>query len=387
MNVLLVSPNGLHELSGGGLYLRSIAYALCEIHSIKEVTVISKDVRHTNVFRTPTHCRTEYVEKNVGRDVLGRLRLSPTFLITHFDKIWTHAHRADVVLFHNSRCGALLRRMQRRTREKRYGIISDNVEAELKRQHTGANALQQSTNAIETMIIRRAERMSIQADFMTFITRGDRVLFQSLYGVPKETEILPVSLVRGIRSASSNATVNREGIRIIFTAHFGFAPNRRALNDFISVARAFRRICSIPVEFIAAGAQAAAVADNFADITVINSPSPDEMAEVFNSATVYLAPVSWGSGMKTKVAEALSYGLPVICMPNAAEGYEDALANPRFRRAIQIVQTSEAMANALHKLLQSDGLAERHESAYAAFDALYSAEIQSHRLEKLLCPR
>ena len=384
MKVLLISPNGLHELSGGGLYLRAIAGALCDIASIDEVTVISKDMKKKNVFHAPSHCHSVYVKKNARLDILGRLKLSPTYLINYFDKILNHVQNADLVLFHNSRCGVLFNKIKKIKSEKCYGIISDNVEAELKRQHINTNIIKKFSNFVEVKIIQRSEKMSAHADFLTFITKKDRVMFESLYGLPEMSGILPVSISRTISKRLFKADKYKDNISIIFTGHFGFAPNRKALSDFISVAREFRRICTIQVEFTAAGAQVGLFTDDIDDVTVIDSPSPEEMAEVFSAATVYLAPVSWGSGMKTKVAESLSYGLPVICLPNAAEGYDEALANPEYLPAIQIVQTIEEMAVALKILLSNGNLLERQEAAYAAFDALYSAQVQSDRLEKLI---
>ncbi|MNL36715.1 hypothetical protein D3C87_1588160 [compost metagenome] len=108
------------------------------------------------------------------------------------------------------------------------------------------------------------------------------------------------------------------------------------------------------------------------------------MAATFARATLYAAPVSWGSGMKTKVAEALSFGIPVVCLPNAAVGYEAALSDERYREAIFVVETEQEMAEALHRILQTQDLASLRDIALSAFDALYSQASQTRRLELLL---
>lgn len=50
--------------------------------------------------------------------------------------------------------------------------------------------------------------------------------------------------------------------------------------------------------------------------------NPKEIAPFFKRASVYVAPVFSGAGMKVKVAEALMYGLPVVASLHALMGYD-----------------------------------------------------------------
>ena len=383
MNVLLISPNGLQELSGGGLYLRSLAQALCAARGVSQLTVISKEMGNGEMFAFPENCKRVYLKKNTVRDIAARVRLCPTYLMTHRTALVRHARTADVVLFHNSRCGRLMAAMRRQMPGKTYGILSDNVEAELKRQHQEGNVLRQVSNALDTWLIRRAEAPGRLADFMTFITEADRTLFGNHYGTPARTGILPISLIRGEPDMAA-CNVPTRVPKILFTAHFGFEPNQSALRDFAEVARLFQEQFDVQAEFIVAGARAAEMAAPYPGLTVVDGPSPALMSATFASATAYLAPVSWGSGMKTKVAEALSFGLPVICMPNAAVGYEAALADAQYRRAISVVNNAAQMASTLHRILQTPDLLPLRRAASAAFDALYSQASQTRRFELLL---
>jgi len=49
-----------------------------------------------------------------------------------------------------------------------------------------------------------------------------------------------------------------------------------------------------------------------------------DMADAYRRAAVVLAPLRFGTGLKIKSVEALSYGRPLICSPVAAEGMEDS---------------------------------------------------------------
>lgn len=380
MNVLLISPNGLQELSGGGLYLRSLAQALCAAPSVGRLTVISKDMGNGELFGFPAHCRRIYLKKNKFRDIAARVLLCPTYLITYRRTLAREARDADITLFHNSRLGRLMTGIRHEVPGKAFGILSDNVEAVLKSQHSDGNLLQRVSTAFDTGLIRRAEAPCRSADFMSFITEADRALFASEYGIPARTGILPISLSR---SEPDEAVTHSARPQVLFTAHFGFAPNQTALRDFAETAKAFGNGRAEAVEFVVAGARAAEMAAPYPWLHVIDNPDPGRMSAAFASASVYLAPVSWGSGMKTKVAEALSFGLPVICMPNAAVGYEAMLADERFNKAISVVDNVAEMARMLHTILQSEDQRSLRDAASAAFDALYSQASQTRRMELL----
>lgn len=53
----------------------------------------------------------------------------------------------------------------------------------------------------------------------------------------------------------------------------------------------------------------------------------DRLADWYRRARFVIAPIFAGSGMKTKVAEALMYGKKVVGTPEAFSGYEDVLAH------------------------------------------------------------
>lgn len=48
----------------------------------------------------------------------------------------------------------------------------------------------------------------------------------------------------------------------------------------------------------------------------------DDMNILFSKASIYIAPIFWGAGVKVKICEALSYGLPIILTHHANIGYE-----------------------------------------------------------------
>lgn len=61
------------------------------------------------------------------------------------------------------------------------------------------------------------------------------------------------------------------------------------------------------------------------------------MDPYFNNAELYIAPIFDGAGMKVKVAEALSYALPVVGTSHAFEGY--AIQNGSNSYIVDTIET------------------------------------------------
>jgi len=382
IKVLIVSLNGVQELSGGGLYLRSVVRAFASLDDVGEVTVISEEVGEQSV-TLPEKARYVYVPKTVRSDIVSRALLNPTFLGTSTELIAQHAQEADLVVLHNSRCGRILSTLKRRLPGKRFGIISDNSEYDLRRQHEASSWLRKLERAIDSSEIYAAEKRCLQADFISFITRKDRDVYIARYGQPALHEILPITVEAGISATELRPAQHP---RVIFTGHFGFAPNVSALRTFAQAAEQFRlSAAGHDVSFAAAGAGLSKCSIPGEHFEKLKSPSSAQMQAFFRSASVYLAPVAWGSGMKTKVAEALSYGLPVICMENAAEGYEDVLSSDRYRCVIEVVNDVGQMVHGLAALFADpDELLRRRQLELYAFHRYLSPDSQARRMQSLI---
>lgn len=97
--------------------------------------------------------------------------------------------------------------------------------------------------------------------------------------------------------------------------------------------------------------------------------SPEDMGPYFRAATLAIAPVFDGAGMKVKVAEALSYGLPVVGTSHALKGYT-------IKQGIDSYESNtkeEFVSNidAFFSLSEEDRIAMRHK-AYQLYADRYS---------------
>lgn len=386
MKVTVVSLNGFRELSGGGLYLRSLVRGLLDTGVVDGVTVVSKKTRGVDLVFGHEVVQEIELGKNAFKDVLARVCLQPTFLGVYQRAILAACEKADLVVFHNSRCGLLFQALKRHFPAKPVLIASDNVEVDLLRQHRfGKKGLAALLHRLEEFEIRRAEAYCRQADFMTFITRNDRALFEAYYGGPALSEILPITVERAADVVEKASPVPAY---VLFTGHFAFQPNVDSLKVLLDVARRVNegRGTATRIEFIVAGAALDKLELPIVQgVSYHSSPSVAQMDTLFRQAACYLAPVLWGSGMKTKVAEALSYGLPVVALPNAGVGYEDLLADTNCAQALSVVQDIPNMVASLKELIDGARLLHTRGLAIRAYEKWYSGSAQARRFTDIFC--
>ncbi len=75
----------------------------------------------------------------------------------------------------------------------------------------------------------------------------------------------------------------------------------------------------------------------------------NELAEIFDKVRLTVAPLTYGAGIKGKVVESLGAGLPCVCTPVAAEGFD-------FPEALQscVAENAEGLAALICKLHEEE---------------------------------
>jgi glycosyltransferase involved in cell wall biosynthesis len=110
----------------------------------------------------------------------------------------------------------------------------------------------------------------------------------------------------------------REGL--LFIGNFNHSPNSDAVEFFIeSVLPLIRR--SLPdVKFDVVGSNAPPHFEQYGSGMVCFHGYVPDIAPLFGSRRVFVAPLRFGAGVKGKIGDALSYGLPVVTTDVGAEG-------------------------------------------------------------------
>ena len=111
--------------------------------------------------------------------------------------------------------------------------------------------------------------------------------------------------------------------------------------------------------------------------------TPANMAPYFYNAELYITPSFGGAGMKVKVAEAMSYDLPVLGTSQAFEGYVIQHGNNSY-----IADTIDAFEKSILDYYHLDGK-QRYDmrlSSLQLFQSNYSLKRSADLFRKLIDP-
>lgn len=192
-----------------------------------------------------------------------------------------------------------------------------NVEAEYYKQK--ANQTGSLADKLMVPYIRKNERVSTEyADGIITLNRRDSQLLKSQYGRDADA-VIPTSFPdRNIKSLYSSVLYNDLTEPFLLFVGTNFFANYEGLNRFVekiapqidwkvkvvgNINEAFRGHDKIPanVEFIG---------------------RIESLEDYYIKASAVIAPIFTGSGLKTKIVEAISYGKTVVGFPEAFEGIE-----------------------------------------------------------------
>ena len=198
--------------------------------------------------------------------------------------------------------------------------------------------------------IKKREKTCFEkASKLLFLTNADLQRGQELYRGINFTEksvILPICI------ENSNYDVDicsaNKGC-ILLTGSLWYGVNAEGAIWFITHVWESIKTVNQNIQLIIAGARPnetiKKLCNNHDDIFLIDTP--ESMAPYYSKAEIYVAPVFDGAGMKVKVAEALSWGLPVVATDHALIGYE-GVENICYR-----ANTAKDFIDQINKFLQN----------------------------------
>lgn len=246
--------------------------------------------------------------------------------------------RIDTVWLDGSNLGHLARSIKRARPAVRVIAFCHNVEA---RFFAGALRAAPSLHGAAVVFANwRAERLAAShADCLVALSERDSAVLQRLYGRAAD-HILPMAMVDQVSEATGDSTPVAADASLLF-AGGAFYANRHGIEWF---AHEVAPRIALRTQVVGRGMESLraqlATANNVELIGAVDGLDP-----WYHKARAVIAPIFDGSGMKTKVAEALMYGKLVIGTPEAFSGYgEEACAaglicetSDHFVAAIQAV--------------------------------------------------
>jgi glycosyltransferase involved in cell wall biosynthesis len=142
---------------------------------------------------------------------------------------------------------------------------------------------------------------------------------------------------------------------ILFVGGFGHRPNIDAVQWLVSdVLPALKELVPDVSTVIAGSSPPPAVKRLAGDGVVVTDYVSDPMLEwLYRSASVAVAPLRFGAGVKGKVVEAMRFGLPVVTTSTGVQGLDGAAG------FIEVAHSADEFANAVARLIRTPDLARR----------------------------
>ncbi|GIR14601.1 MAG: hypothetical protein CM15mP25_3560 [Gammaproteobacteria bacterium] len=108
----------------------------------------------------------------------------------------------------------------------------------------------------------------------------------------------------------------------------------------------------------------------------------EDLAPYYESCKLAIAPLRYGAGVKGKVNQALSFGLPVVGSPNAVEGM-----GLTHEREVMVAETPESFADSIAKVCNNRELWQAlSEQGAASLVGRFTPEVAEEALRHALAP-
>ncbi|MFQ9018211.1 MAG: glycosyltransferase family 4 protein [[Clostridium] symbiosum] len=227
------------------------------------------------------------------------------------------------------------------------------------------------------------KRIVNQADALVILTESDKARLLELYPDVKETKmtIIPVCLEEQKENTDNEEIKQgKSRLKILITGSLWFGGNYQGISWFIEQVYP---MLNLEFELIIAGAKPSKKLKELLSVkeNIRLIDSPPKMEPYFRECDIVAAPVFDGAGMKVKIAEAFSYGKPVVGTSHAFIGYEKS-----DRRISYVADSASDFCKAFssYASLSQNEKRERNEIALSTFKKEYSMQLSSQRWKQII---
>lgn len=281
------------------------------------------------------------------------------------------SEKASRVFLNGSNLGILARAIKKQLPQVEILTFFHNVEA---RFFLGSLRTRRSTRALGVLIANYlAERDAVRhSDRLITLSTRDGNLLARLYG-RAATDILPMAM-HDKRAWESTPAGTSEGGNYILFVGGAFYANETGSCWFVD--NVVPEI-GMKTYIVGRGMERLQSRLDRADKVEVVGPV-EHLGEWYANAKVVVAPIFDGSGMKTKVAEALMFGKKVVGTSEAFAGYEDVAGAVGW-----VCNSKEEFVSTL-RMLQTMPLSSFDASLRSIFESRYSSRAAALRLSEIL---
>lgn len=375
MKIIYLKAGNTTELSGGGAEASKMLHAIeqwVENNPESSLSVVSGDRMDIQGREAPI--------KRHWKDVASRILLHSSYLYIDWcfkglkDSII--GANPDMIFLGNSRLGFAIDEIRRMIPDCFLIVHFDNVEFDYVESAFSMKRgiLGRLLKNIEKITVKRDEAIgSLDSNIRLFLTERDKDRIEMLYGIGEGMSVvLPICLPDNQVKLHKLSEVSPH---LVFLGSLWYESNVMALLWFLdNIWMAVK--ASFPNATLTVGGRNPSkhLIDYLTkERGVILFPDFENIADVVCRNSIFISPIQKGAGMKVKIAEALSLGLPILASEESLVGYSEALLDSMNRGVIIKAETKEEYIDGLKSVIESD-LKEVSDNARRLFVKYYSYE-------------
>ena len=372
MKILHITPEAPGEFSGGKMAVRQTLFSLVE--NGYKVDYVGPEIPDPHLKGLYAHTYELEPEKNVLIRIYDTLHGNTNQRYRAWLRLKLNISVYDAVVMDFTKLDYVLRRIPGDKLIVRVlNVEKDYSDRQYEREKTLLHLLEKNlTGGREAKIV-------CQAAKLIPLTEKDRERLTELYGVPSNgMTVVPICLEKTHLQAELAGA--DESVRMILTGSLWYGPNNLGIKWFLE--NVYGKL-DFPKLLTIAGfrpnQELIELVKNFSDVRLVDSPQ--SMEPHFKQADLAIAPVFDGAGMKVKVAEALSWGLPVVGTSHAFEGYEIAHGVNSYRA--ESAEDFETCIRDFYQKKPKERL-EMKQRGYELFCSRYSQENSTRRFGEVV---
>lgn len=332
IKVLYISNQNPYDNVGGSIgaqrtYLPLISLQQKNIIDLNAVILCENNFNDTNISNNIT-----FIKKRKYDQYITRLHGFSNTLELYYKKIYKIflEFNPSIIIFESSRLGKIQEYLSSKSKKlgKSIFIINsfDNFELEYAKVFV-KNKIPKILWKKEFNVVEKSERKQIKySNYNLFLTKIERDKINKYYSVNTDSSIIPIYYNDPLTKNDKKIYNNDNTLKIIFTGSLDYAPNVEASLFLLTQINWIKKNIDSNIQIIIAGKNPNDILKNQVhnnkNVKLIPNPSKEKMKNILLSSDLYISPVFNGSGMKTKIAEALQHGLPIISSKHSLIGYD-----------------------------------------------------------------
>jgi glycosyltransferase involved in cell wall biosynthesis len=336
--ILYISSQNPYENYGGAIGARRIYFPLVSLQEKNQIELRSIILCSEN-FKTDkfTNDSTDFIKKRNYDKCLAKIKRVADYLELHKSEILDIflKFKPNIVILQCSRLGNIAEYLKIKSNKikQNFCIINnfDNFELEFAKAAV-KYTLPKFLWKYKFKIVKKSEYKSIKhANSLLFLTKTDEERVHEFYKVNgKKSYVMPLYYEDPLSSDEykkiEHSIKDKNALKMVFTGSLDYSPNIEAGLFLIRNFQQMRKVMHSDFEIIIAGRNPHSLliqeSKEESSVKIVANPSNNEMNKILLGADLFISPVFEGSGMKTKIVEALAHGLPIIASYHSLIGYE-----------------------------------------------------------------